>query len=231
MNNANDVLAVRYLTENMKLTHPIRFFPVKRTGSVSSSSIRAKLLNGDTSYASSVPEFVLRDLNTRIQYFDYDALLAGMLRRANPDELAALPDVSEGLIHHLLENGRRFSSASQIVEATAGKNTTKSHVWRILWYLYLGITKELQIQARSRIPYIRVLGVRQGRKDILSELQRNAEVPVCVSASELPNDEYVSACARIDALSYDIQALCNIPPSSDLWFRHPLATDSDLSKC
>ncbi len=223
MQSANDMLAVRYLMQNSCLAHPMLPLPVSRLYGISASSIREALASGLPFSSLPLPSYVQNSLGGT-KSFDYGAMLAGQMRKSDEALLASLPDTFPGLISQIMKHSATENSAESIIAKSCGKNVTRARVRRILWYAFFGITTSFQQQAKEALPYLRVLGVREDRKDILSALQKHASIPVCVSASDLPGDPFAQKCAALDALAFDIQALSLQPGSSGSWFRSPLVT-------
>ena len=221
--SANDMLAVRYLMQNSCLAHPMLPVPVNRLYGISASSVR-EVLSSDLPVSSlPLPSYVRNSLSD-MKSFDYDAMLAGQMRKIDETLLSSLPDTFPGLISQIMKHSSSENSAEKIIAKSCGKNVTRSRVRRILWYAFLGITASFQQQAKETLPYLRVLGIREDRKDILSALQEHSSIPVCVSASDLPDDPFAQKCAALDALAFDIQALSLQPGTAGSWFRSPLVT-------
>ena len=86
------------------------------------------------------------------------------LKSMTREELAKLPDVSEGLENRIFEVAAQYNSFSEICEQIKTKRYTMARVRRILLSALLGITKEMQA---TPVPYVRVLGVRKERSALL----------------------------------------------------------------
>lgn len=98
-----------------------------------------------------------------------DRALLLKLRRMTLQELAALPDVNEGLEHRIADCAARAAGKdagfSALCEQIKSRRYTHARVRRILLSALLGITAE---DSRGLPPYIRVLAMNQRGKEILA---------------------------------------------------------------
>lgn len=95
------------------------------------------------------------------------------LKTIDKDELALLADVSEGLENRIYEVAVSYNSIKEILEQIKTKRYTMARLRRIMIAALLGITKEMQA---TPVPYIRVLGVKKEK----SELLRSKELPLII---------------------------------------------------
>lgn len=90
------------------------------------------------------------------------------LRKMSFDEIADLPDVSEGLEYTLKNAANSCNSIVELLNIVNSKRYTKTRISRILVYALLGITKKDMQLSKNTLPYIRVLGFNENGKQLLS---------------------------------------------------------------
>ena len=104
------------------------------------------------------------------------------------EEIANLPDVSEGLEYKIKEAANSCNNLESLQLLIKSKRYTMSRINRILLYALLDITSEDMINAERVMPYIRVLGVSENGKGLLSELNSNKKLNVITSVKQFFNN-------------------------------------------
>ena len=94
------------------------------------------------------------------------------LRKMSTDEIANLPDVSEGLEFALKAAANQCNSVVELLSIVNTKRYTKTRLQRILLYAILGITKQDMKISMSTTPYIRVLGFNEKGQELISEISK-----------------------------------------------------------
>jgi predicted nucleotidyltransferase len=131
------------------------------------------------------------------------AILAA-LRRMGIDELAALPDVSEGLEGRLYRAIRASGSLAELEMAAKTKRYTLARIRRLIMSAFLGITAE---DAAATPPYIHVLGFNKGGAELLSRM-KDAALPVHTSLARLERiSPECARAARLEAAAGDVYSL------------------------
>lgn len=188
---ANNILGIEYINAIAKLNASIVPMAVMRTGaqhdsagaengSMSASAIRAALFGGNISaICHAVPEDVYStvfDLNMmNIESLSQAVIYA--LRRLSPSDIAALPDVAEGLENAIYSACRESSGFAELTMSIKSKRYTLSRIRRICINTLLGITKN--DYARHPLPeYIRVLGARREALPLIGEMAKKAPLPL-----------------------------------------------------
>ena len=179
----NDTLAVAYLAANRALGAAMTPLAVTRTGAAhdgapadgvaSASWIRACWLAGEEEAARPyLPEasaaLLAREKAAGRCPADLRRLepaLLATLRTKSAEELAALPDVSEGLEHRLWRAVRQAGRAADVLAAAKTKRYTHARLRRILLYALLGIDREAW---NSPPRYLRVLAMNARGQEILA---------------------------------------------------------------
>lgn len=143
--------------------------------------------------SGSVPPFVLLEIQKQLSEQRAPAALSGLsqavlyrLRCMTGDELSRIADVSEGLENPILRAAKSASNIAELLNAVKTKRYTLARLKRILFNALLGITREQQELAAysDDALYIRVLGIRQSKLHLLSELQENAALPIVLRRSD-----------------------------------------------
>ena len=112
-------------------------------------------------------------------------------------------DVSEGLENRFVKCAQEYFWLSDILAAVKTKRYTYTRLQRAALHIILGITKErLAEYERANGPqYIRVLGFKRNRADLLKALEHNASLPIVMNlknailpdlATQMLNDEICS---------------------------------------
>ena len=96
------------------------------------------------------------------------------LRNMYIEEIAELPDVSEGLENLIKESVSNCNTLDELIEKIKSKRYTRTRIQRILLYALLGYTKsDYEILKKNPVPYIRVLGFNDKGKELLSLISKN----------------------------------------------------------
>ena len=94
------------------------------------------------------------------------------LRKMDVTEIAELPDVSEGLEFAIKKAANSCNSIVEFLNIIKSKRYTSTRIQRILLYSLLGITKKDMALSRKQYPYIRVLGLNNRGKFLISEIAK-----------------------------------------------------------
>ena len=182
----NDTLAIAYLAANAALPSPMAPFAVRRAGAAhdgapaggiaSASWIRAAWRAGETEEARPfLPEesftLLMRETGDNRCPADLGRLetaLLATLRGMSAEQLAALPDVSEGLEHRLWRAVRAAASVEEVLTAAKTKRYTHARLRRILLYALLGVDRGLWV---SPPRYLRVLAMNERGREVLAAAQ------------------------------------------------------------
>lgn len=107
------------------------------------------------------------------------------LRKMSQEEIANLPDVSEGLDTSLKSGANSCNTLEELINIVKSKRFTQTRIQRILLYALLGIDKKQMNTAKRIDPYIRVLGFNENGKQLISEVLRtNPKLPVITSVKK-----------------------------------------------
>ena len=211
LGGANDTLAVEYLAAlNGSGIKPTA---VKRKGAnhdgdaadgvCSASKIRQMLLSGDIESAFGYMPYAAADiLRKEIDNGHAPATLSRVeiamlssLRQMSAEQLALLPDISEGLENRFYNAVREGDSIDSIAAAVKSKRYTLARIRRILLAAYLGISERI---CNGGVPYIRVLGANETGRKILGIMKKSASLPIVTKAKDL---------SALDKRAFDVFSL------------------------
>lgn len=94
------------------------------------------------------------------------------LRKMETPEIAMLPDVTEGLEFSIKKAANSCNNLIDLLNIIKSKRYTSTRIQRILLYALLGITKKDIDISKKTTPYIRVLGLNNRGKFLISEIAK-----------------------------------------------------------
>lgn len=228
LSSPNNILGIEYLKAIKKLKSNVLPLTIKRNAVdhdseeiiedyASSTHIR-ELLCENKNITKLVPKFsydiLARQINSGksvldIAAFEREILYA--LRKMTLNQISNLPDVTFGLANSLMYAVNSCNSYEKIISMVKSKTYTQSRVQRILLYALLGITKEDMQESKKAKPYIRVLGLDDKGRELLSELSKsNSRLPVITSVKDFyntSNNRSLTRMLNIDVLATNIYTL------------------------
>ena len=230
LNCPNNILGVEYLKALKQLKSKITPIAIKREkvyyndnfivdDFASATAIRKLLINKDFAglikvvprvcYETLAKEYEVGNIVFDLHRFEKEIFYT--LRRMSINEIADLPDVSEGL-ENTIKNAANFcNNIKDFVNMVKTKRYTQTRIQRILVFALLGITKKDIQAAKKVVPYARVLGFNQKGKLLLSGIaQNNPKMEVITSVKRFmdhnTNKTYKRMLA-IDIFSTDVYTL------------------------
>lgn len=199
INNPNNILAIEYMAALKRRGSGIVPVTMKRengynetelSGSISSAAaIRQAIFNNEVP-ACALPENTLGYYRDAVfpRLDDYSDIFAYILRTTDRAVLAETADMTEGLENRFLKY-KEIKYISDMVDAVKTRRYTHTKLKRAVLHTILGITRDMQQRPPA---YIRVLGVREDKRLLLSMLVQKAELPVIINtkkAEELLENE------------------------------------------
>ncbi len=94
------------------------------------------------------------------------------LRRMSKEEIAKLPDVSEGLESSIRNAADSCNNLNDLINIVKTKRFTQTRIQRVLLYSLMGITKKQMDTSKRITPYVRVLGFNNKGKKLISEMMK-----------------------------------------------------------
>ncbi len=222
LENPNNILAIEYLKALKKYKSPIVPITVKRdysdynskkvkNGVASSTAIRTMIENKkNIHYVVPFETYELMEEQQNLGHIIpnlsvFEKQIIYTLRKMSIQEIASLPDVSEGLEYRIKEAANVSTTLEGLLSYIKTKRYTHTRIQRILLHSLLGITNK-DVNASRRVhPYIRVLGFNKHGKRIISAIAaNNPNIKIIVSVKKFM-ENYSSGTLR-NMLSKDILA-------------------------
>ncbi|MBR2742580.1 MAG: nucleotidyltransferase family protein [Clostridia bacterium] len=197
LSQPNNILALEYINEAGRLCPAISLVTVPRMGAAHDASetygefASASVLREERTLGLSrfVPkrccELYREAIDQGIFYVntsDFDELVLSHLIRMSREELARVPDVSEGLENKIYDAVRRSQSLSELYDAVKSKRFTHSRLRRIVMCAYLGIQKS---DLEAPPAYIRVLAQNKTGSRVLREMKQTASLPIITKTAHI----------------------------------------------
>ena len=196
VNQPNAILAAEYLRAVDEQGFNLRPVVVKRVGDyhggdlsgfASATAIREAMARGQVEAAlAALPESA-RPFATPDAMHPMDDALLFALRGMSVEQMANLPDVTEGLEHRLYAACREASGREALLEALKCKRYTRARLGRMLTHALLGMDKSFA-EAHALPNYARLMGIRNGAEPLLAELKARSKLPIVTRAADLKAD-------------------------------------------
>ena len=188
----NNILGIEYLKALKKLKSNINPIAIKREkvyyndnfivdDMASATAIRKMMINKDfEGLIKVVPrscyEILTKEYEVGNVIFDlqrYEKEIFYTLRKMTMEQIAELPDVTEGLEHSIKNAANFCNNIKDFIDIVKTKRYTQTRIQRILIFALLGITKKDVQAAKKVVPYARVLGFNEKGKMLLSGISQN----------------------------------------------------------
>ena len=202
LENPNNILGIEYLKSLKRLKSPITPITLKRkysdynsndikSGIASATAIRTMLQKGKNIHYV-VPYETYELLEEKKKYGQiipslsiFSKEIIYTLRKMTLSEIAALPDVSEGLENKIKAAANTSNNLEELILKIKSKRYTQSRIQRILLYALLNISEKDIAMSKKQMPYIRVLGFNKNGKKIISAIaNQNPKLQIIVSVKK-----------------------------------------------
>ena len=226
----NDLLAVEYAKVLLRLAPHVPLHLIQRQGQghndcfhtggfASATTLREALKQKDQPFLENhIPPAALSVYRDALQKGQgpcaTESLFSALqyaLRRSSAMDLSDILEVDHGLEHRIISLFATASSWADILARLQTKHMPRSSLSRALVHILLGITSLhlQQVQHTKTVPYLRVLGVRREKRNLLSRLAASSTVPVITQVkpalSRLPS--LALQTLYLDLLASDLQAM------------------------
>ncbi len=202
VSNPNNILGVEYIKAIKRQKSHIKPLTIKRdyadynskqekNGIASATAIRTMIQNQKNVHRVIPYEtYELLDeckekgnIITSLSIFEKEIIYT--LRKMTLSEIAALPDVSEGLENKIKAAANNFNTLEELIANIKSKRYTQSRIQRILLYALLNISQKDMNASKKITPYIRVLGFNKHGKRIISAIAAaNPKLNIIVSVKK-----------------------------------------------
>ena len=133
------------------------------------------------------------------------------LRKMSIEEIRELPDVTEGLEFSIKKAANSCNSIYEFLNIIKSKRYTSTRLQRILLYSLLGITKKDMELSKKVTPYIRVLGLNNKGKFMISEIAKaNPKLEIITSVKRFldsSNNKNLKLMLNKDIFATDVYTL------------------------
>ena len=204
----NNILGIEYLKALYRLDSKMKPYTIQRIGSHYHDDYLQKTYSSASAIRKAIGQSVESDEYEWIKHMpdtctlsmkeayghrypiyanDFSLLLKFKLLRENKESLMKYADVSEELANRILNKLNEFISYGQFCELLKTKEVTYTRISRALLHILLDIKNE----DLNEIEYARVLGFRIADSEVLSQIKKQASIPL------------VTKLAAIDSLVMD----------------------------
>lgn len=223
----NNILAIEYLKNLKNINSNITPFTIRRVG----SNYHDKKLEGNFVSATAIRKLVYKDQlenlkkylpeksyeilktelekeNIPINFDCFSLMLISTLRKLNIKKLSEFAEINNGLERRIYDEAYKTSDLKELVRNIKTKAYTWTRIQRNLLHIFFNITeKDFNHIDHYGPQYIRVLGLKKERTDLLARLNEKATLPVIISPADYLNEiNPASQDPLIKSLSYDIMA-------------------------
>lgn len=203
LSSSNNILGIEYLKALKRQKSIIQPITIKREGNnyndntiptdsqfASATAIRKLCASHNSDILQRfMPEASYKILNDAMEngnivkdISDFDEIIIYTLRKMSTDEIANLPDVSEGLEFAIKSAVNQCNTVSELLSIINTKRYTQTRLQRILLYAILGITKKDMQLSKITKPYIRVLGFNDKGRELISEISKTNKKLTIISS-------------------------------------------------
>ena len=174
-------------------------------GYCSSLAVREAIECGKRKKAKGyIPDYVYGDLPTELPDFSAPALYSIM--RSDAKDLKMITDCSEGLENRIKAIARGVRSLDELIDRLETRRYTRARLKRIVTANMLGIDRELTEKCLKANLYLKVLAIKEDRRDLLS--LKTDKVPLLTRKTDLEKLSGTSReCFSKDVFACDLYSL------------------------
>lgn len=226
LSNPNNILGIEYLKAIKKFKSKVIPFTIKRIDEgynslkikdrlASATAIR-NLVKNNEDVKKLMPTSSYNILSDNINHGQiikdisvFEKEIIYTLRKMSLEEIANLQDVTEGLENSIKQATNNCNNLEDLINSIKSKRYTRSRIQRILLYSILNITKKDILDSYKTKPYIRILGVSNRGKILLSQLN-NPKYPAITSVKKFidsNNNKILKSMIEKDILASNIYTL------------------------
>lgn len=199
LKSSNNILAIEYLKSLHRLSSNIKAFSIERkinnyndtllTGTISSATAIRNNIQSDL-IKNSIPKFSGEILDEEIHMGrgpitlnDFSDMILYKLRHSSISDIGKLADVGEGLEFKIKRASEDCTNLKELIYSIKNKRYTVTRIQRILINSLFNITKDIQVQAKLPVNYIRVLGFNENGRKLLKQIKRCCQLPIITNPS------------------------------------------------
>jgi len=208
----NNILGLCYLRAIHRLNSPLTPLPVRREGDYhslslenqpwpSASAVRMALLSGNNDAADAACGYPVH-ASPICRPEVLDAVLLYKLRTAKTEDLALLPDCTEGLQNRLKSAANQSASREELISQVKTRRYAHTRISRLCTHALLDVTADF-LRANASPTYVRLLGLRSSSGSLTS-LFKQSSLPVISKAADADRDDPLF---QLDIRAYELWAL------------------------
>ncbi|MCQ2435860.1 MAG: nucleotidyltransferase family protein [Clostridia bacterium] len=229
---SNDILAVNYVSELIRLNSKTEIRPIKRVGKSyngigngisSATEIRKRIIDGTVS-RDDVPEYTAEIIAGNIdKIYDYSRMFApfaSYFRLHGAADFSSCYDMTDELAYRI---GNAFDKSTDIntsIEYASNRNYSGSRVRRAMLNAILSMYES---DYRS-VEYTAVLAANKTGREILANIRKTSAIPIITKPADYKSfGEAVSAQFELSLRADALASLCRVSPCrpSDVLTRSP----------
>lgn len=204
LSSPNNILGIEYLKALKKYNSNIKPITISRFSSEYNSPNFSKNIASATAIRHLVKNKNFDIIKNLVPYNTYSVLMENIengefipdlnifekeiiyvLRKMSIEEIANIPDVSEGLEFAIKNAANLCNNITEFLNIIKSKRYTSTRIQRILLYALLGITKKDMEISKNTLPYIRILGFNENGKKLISEIsKKNPNIQIITSVKK-----------------------------------------------
>lgn len=217
ISSPNNVLALEYTKALLKLNSEIEIYPLLRQNGhndvtlkksvTSAKSIREVIRTGKKKLIKRyLHNSVFKDIKPYPKEFDKIILTSAIT--ADVEDMANLPDCTEGLENRIKALLKDNKTLDRLLSKVVTKRYTESRIRRILTCNLLHISRDFVATCLDDKLYAKVLAIKKGGTEILSQIIKNCETVLLTRKSDKNAlSKTALKCFNIDVLANDLYNL------------------------
>ena len=121
----------------------------------------------------------------------FENIMMYNLRNMSTEEIANLPDVSEGLEYVIKKAADSCNTIDEFINIVSSKRYTHTRIKRILLYSLLKINKKNMTISKKTMPYVRILGANDKGKNMISRISKaNPKIKIVTSVKRFLDNNF-----------------------------------------
>lgn len=194
LDSPNDLLAVQYCRFLQQICPGVQPIAVRRRGAAhdgtpedgipSASHVRRLLRAGRADEAFDLLPSACRERGSVARRHSWDDLASAVLpylRRLTPEDIRALPGVSEGLENRFYQACQKAQTLDELWDRVRSRRHPLSRVRRLVLCAYLGITQKLTALPPA---FVTVLAMNTRGREVLRTMKQTCSLPVIVKPTQ-----------------------------------------------
>ncbi len=223
LEGANNTLGIEYLNALDKLGSEIIPMTIRRKGAshdsiirsdnfASASEIRRMMTENNPEWEMYVPQSVADIYKSEVEKNQAPCLNSKLefsilccMRQLSAEDIGLSPDVSEGIEYRIHDAALKASSLDELYALAKTKRYSHARIRRIVLHAFMGFVAN---DYKDTPPYIRVLAMNDGGKEILKEAKEKVKLPIVTKASDFDElDDYGKHVFSLEDMCTDVFSL------------------------